>query len=282
MHYEIINRAAPDNADWAPMVARAKANAAQVIGLQNAQQFTKILAQAGLTGGTVVDLVAGRHYDPAGYRFFNDVPVPTGAKVNMYQDGSIYVEDAGDPIAREYLFPNTRRAVQDIRYVNDDGSLDFIQEFAPDGKHYSDIYYYNNDIQEIDFYNDADAAVVRYFFYNKVINYITIEDPQTHEVIAHYPTINTFLSAQIGQLVSAEDVVTIGYLGIELDVLAQTQSHNVLRMNESPFDEEGRVRGNLADILTNKVSYVHEVWVSLDEYEQLKQAGMPLTKLRVK
>lgn len=281
MKYELVNQIDPNSEAWRKIQARARKEHKHVIGLAAAQNFGQVMQAAKLQGETVVDFVCRRRFDPKGYRFFNDVPVPTGDKVQMYGNGSVFIEHGADPIAREFLFPNTRRAVQDIRYTNPDGTLDYIQEFAADGALYSNVFYYHDDLQEIDFYNMDEQVVLRYFFYEGNMNLITIEDPITHTVTERFNNMADFLIAQVAKMVKAGDVVTISYMGIEMEALSQTTSHNILQPVESPFDDQGNVRGNLRGILGNEIPYIHEVRVPIHEYQELGKTDLPLIKVKL-
>ncbi|MBM7616672.1 antitoxin component YwqK of YwqJK toxin-antitoxin module [Weissella uvarum] len=281
MDYELVNNIAPGTEAWDNAKANLAKNNGQVITLTATPNFYGILQEQGVDGVNIIDKITGRTYQADQYRFFNDVPVPTWSKINMNSDGSIVVLNQGDQIAREYLFPNTRRAVQDIRYTNLDGTLDFIEEFASDGNKFSNLFYSEDVLQEIVFFNNHEEGILRYYFYDGVINYITIEDPKTHKVIKDYATLDDFLIDQVAEMVTADDTVTIHYMGIEMTALRNAKSHNILQMSESVLDENGLVRGNLALILQDKLKSINEVLVDQEGYQALKQAKMPLNKVSV-
>lgn len=79
----------------------------------------------------------------------------------MNEDGSISIVHEGEDIGREFLFPDTRRAAQDIRYNNPDGSMDYIEEYAADGSLFSNIFYFNNEIQELVFYDPQERPIYK-------------------------------------------------------------------------------------------------------------------------
>lgn len=136
-----------------------------------------------------------------------------------------------------------------MRYTNPDGSLDYIEEYAADGTVFSNIFYYNNELQEIVFYDMQERPVLRYYYYEKAINYITIEDPVSHEVHTSYASLAEFVQDQMAKIVHPNDTVIFNYMGAELDSLVKTQSHNVLQLSEDPFDNNNVLRGNLEAIL---------------------------------
>lgn len=281
MNYELTNILNPDSQAWAQQKARIEAGKKKVLSLTSSPRFFGLLQSEKVAGVNLLDSVTGRKYQKNKTRFFNDVPVPYGAQVAMNADGSISVIYDGDELGKVHLYGNTRRAVQDVRYTNPDGTMDNIIEFAFDGNEFSNIFYYNDEIQEIVFLNNDGQAVVRYYYYGGAINYITVEDPKTHKMIKDYTTLTEFYADQLAKLLKPKDKVTISYLGIELDVLAQTKSHNIINLAEDPFDENDNVRGNLLSILNDDISYIQEVQVSQENADKLKQKQISLAKVTV-
>lgn len=279
MNYELVNNITPGSDVWEKVKQNIAKDDATVITLTAAPRFFGLLQDEGVKGINVLDHVTKRSYVPDQYRFFNDVPVPTWAKIDMNQDGSILVSDQGDVIAREYLFGNTRRAVQDVRYNNPDGTLDYIEEYAFDGTVFSNLFYADNQLQEIVFYNSDVQPVVRYYFYEGVINFVTIEDPKTHAVLKDYENLDAFLVDQVAQLVTEDDTVVFHYMGVEMNSLREAKSHNVLEMAESVLDENGNVCGNLDLILQGQLNYIDEVRVDSQGYHDLEQSGAPMDRV---
>lgn len=281
MNYELINNIALGTPQWQTIKGRIKRENKQLLTLTAMPRFADILNSEQISGVNLIDHLIGRQYDQSGYRFFNDVPVPDGDQIFMNADGSISIINNGDPIGQEFLFSKTRRRAQDVRYMNPDGSLDYIHEFAFDGSTFSNILYYNNEIQELDFMDKQERVHIRFFYYNKVINLVTIENPETHVVEAKYDTLLAFITDQLAKMVTPDDTITITYLGLELDAISQTSSHNVLDMVEDPYDAQGKVRGNLLGILENRIPNVQEVLVSQRNYQRLADDGIATDKLRV-
>lgn len=281
MNYELLNTIDVGADIWPTVKKRVKKNHATVLTLAAFPAYGGILAKEGLKGVNIVDLVTKRTYHADNYRFFNRVRVPYTAKVEMNDDQSINIIYEGEPIAREFLFPNARRATQDVRFNNSDGTLDYIEEYAADGTLFSNIFYTNNQIQEIVFYDLKERPVLRYYYYENNINYITIEDPVSHKVQTSYDTLPAFLQDQVAKLVDPEDTVTFSYLGIELESLMKTKSHNIIQMAEPPLDESHNLRGNLRAILTNDIPYVQEVRMSLADFQQLGTTDAPMRKVKI-
>jgi hypothetical protein len=90
-----------------------------------------------------------------------------------------------------------------------------------------------------------------------------------------------FLIAQLPKMVKGGDTVTISYMGIEMEALSQTTSHNILQPVESPFDENGEVRGNLRGILGDEIPYIQEVRVPIHDYQALGKTDLPLLKVKL-
>lgn len=281
MDYELINTLDPNSALWQTVSERAKEDHKKIIVLSATPNFFGLVSASKLTGTTIVDHVTKRTYKKDGYRFWNDVPIPAGDKVEMFDDGSIFVKHGGVQIAREYVFPNTRRAVQDLRYLNPDGSLDYIVEFASDGSLFSNIFYAYGKIQEIDFFNDDERPVLRYYYYEGNLNFITIEDPNTGKVLHKYSQLADFFADQVASIVKPSDTVTISYMGIEMSSLRKNKAHNILQMIEPPFDNDHQVRGNLAAILKNDVDYIQTVKMPLNELEEIKHTNLSVKKIEL-
>ncbi|MDC9192465.1 hypothetical protein PSL54_18370, partial [Clostridioides difficile] len=62
----------------------------------------------------------------------------------MNRDGVITIVKDGVVIGEMRVFPRTRRLVQDIKFLNVDGSRDMIEEYTFDGKPFSNIFYYDD------------------------------------------------------------------------------------------------------------------------------------------
>lgn len=281
MKYELLNTIAPGTEAWQQVVARAKKGHERILLISAMPNFGGVIKEAGLKGVSLIERICNRASKKDDYMFFNRIPVPTGAKIDMNEDGNLNVLYEGEKIANVTLYHNTRRAVQDVRYLNPDGTVDYIEEYATDGSHYTNIYYYNNQMQEIDFLDLQERPVLRYYLYEGVINFITIENPQTREVTAKYNSVREFVTAEIPNIVKPNDTVTISYMGIELDAISQTGSHNILAMAEDPFDEHHEVRGNLQAILKNDIKTVQEVQVPVIAYQELQKTDLPSDKLKL-
>ncbi|WEV43359.1 hypothetical protein OZX56_07605 [Lactobacillus sp. ESL0684] len=282
MDYELINQVNNLGGDiLAAIKKRAQKNNGQLLCLTSMPNMRNFLQENGLSGTTLIDHITKRTYDPKSYRYFNEVNIPSRDYVQMQKDGSVFVDDQGVFIAQEYLFPNTRRATQDIRYLNPDGSYDFIEEYASDGSVYSHLYYANGQLQEIEFVDMQGQPIIRYFYYEGMLNFITVEDPKEHEVIAKYDNLLDFYIDQLGQMMTEDDTVNINFLGIELDSLRATKSHNHFYLNEDPVDENGQVRGNLSGILENNIPYIESVKMNNKAYKKLKKEKATLKKIDV-
>lgn len=280
MNYSLVSDI-PGEKRWKELLVSLENTNSKLITLVASPGLGRYAAGSKVKVINILDRLTGRIYSKGSYRFFNDVPVPSWSKIDMNRDGSISIVDKGEEIAKEFVYSNTRRAVQDIRYTNPDGSIDYIEEFAFDGSIFSNLFYADGNIQEMVFYNQSFEPVTRYYFYQGKINYVTIEDPKTHHVLKHFNSINAYYRDQITEIVSASDRVTIFYMGSELMALQDAKSHNVLHLSESPLDTDGKVRGNLVSILKNIVTNIHEVEVTQEQFDVLKEKGMPLDKLTI-
>lgn len=82
----------------------------------------------------------------------------------MNEDRSISVINDGDEIGQVVTYPETRRHVKEVNYLNRDGTTDLIEEYADDGALYSNIHFFNDAVQEIDFFDSQQHPIVQYFF----------------------------------------------------------------------------------------------------------------------
>ncbi|MCI1891037.1 MAG: hypothetical protein ABF743_01795 [Schleiferilactobacillus perolens] len=281
MNYELVNTINPGLADWPAMKARVQKENGKVLTLASAPGLLGVLKQENVQGLNVIDELTKRKYHAQDYLFFDRVPVPTATDIIMQSDGVITLIYDGETIGYVTTYAGTRRAVKEVRYINPDNTLDNIEEYAFDGSHYTTIFYYNNEPQQIQFFNNQGQVCLRFFLYEKVVNLITIEDPATGKVLQRYDTMTDFYIARLQQILNAGDRVTIDYMGVELFALAKTASHNVLHLVESPFDENDQIRGNLKMILDNSIPYIQEVEMSQAAYNALALRNYPLTKITV-
>lgn len=229
----------------------------------------------------VIDYVTKRNYDENSSLFFDKVDTVQGAEIIMNRDGVITIVKDGVVIGEMRVFPRTRRLVQDIKFLNVDGSRDMIEEYTFDGKPFSNIFYYDDNVQEIDFFDNDQNVRLRYYLYEGSINLITIEDPKTKEIIEKYDNMSQFQAAQVAKIVKPEDEVGITYLGVELDALKDTQSKNTLYLEEPAFDGD-QVKGNLKLIMEDEIDYVQRVIVSSEDYQKMLDLGLNVSKVEPK
>ncbi|KRN27695.1 hypothetical protein IV38_GL001908 [Lactobacillus selangorensis] len=282
MNYEIMNVLKPDAADWKEQKERMNRNHTRLITLAPDPTTPKFAKDDYPRIVNIVDYVTGRTYDPNGFLFFDQVQTVDGAEIFMNQDFSIDIKADGNRIGTMRLYPNTRRFVNNITYLNQDGTRDFIEEYAYDGKLFSRIFYDKEQVQEILFFNDEREVVLTYYFYNGQMNYITVQDPKTRVIKERYNNLGNFLATKVAEIVRPEDKAAIYYLGIELTALSYTKSKNTLFMSESALDDSGQVRGNLMSILDDKLPFIQKVVLTLKDAEDLKRLGIESDKIVAK
>lgn len=78
-----------------------------------------------------------------------------GAEIIMNRDGVITIVKDGVTIGEMRVFPRSRRLVQDIKFFNVDGTRDMVEEYTFDGKLFSNLFYFNDNVQEIDFFDNG-------------------------------------------------------------------------------------------------------------------------------
>ncbi|MCR1862040.1 hypothetical protein [Pediococcus pentosaceus] len=169
--------------------------------------------------------------------------------------------------------------VQDVTYFNDDGTKDMVEEYTFDGSIFSNIYYYEDRVQEIDFTNNDGQVCLRFYFYEGEMNLITVVDPTTNAVLESYDNMIQFQKAQLQKIVGPEDQINISYLGMELDVLEKTKPKNTLYLEESAFDGS-KVKGNLKLIMDDQIQYVQQAVVKHEDYDQMVDQGLNVSKVR--
>ncbi|MCT2909358.1 hypothetical protein EFT87_11925 [Schleiferilactobacillus harbinensis] len=281
MNYELINGVSPQSPAWPTFKQWAKEENAPFIVLQPLPGLLGVAKEQDIQLRSVIDFVTKRRYAKDSYRFFNEAPVPDGAEIFMSGDGVISIIYEGEIIGYVTTYANTRRAVKQIDYLNPDQTKDFTEEYAYDGNQYSNLLYYDNTLQQIQFLNNDGQIVVREYLYDGMINMITIEDPITGKVVTQYDDLTRFLTATVAKMVTAHDTVRIHYMGVELNVLKDSPAHNVLRLAEAPFDDQGTVRGFLLMILKDEINYVQEVEMSRAAYQALTVQNIPLEKATI-
>lgn len=281
MDYELVSVIKPTNEIWQSQKQRLIANNGKVISLSPSPTFNKLKKSEGVEGINLLDHLTRRKHTPDSFLFFNQIPTITTAEVYMNEDRSISVIHDGDEIGQVTTYPETRRHVKEVKYLNWDGTTDFLEEYADDGELYSNILFFNDNVHEIDFFDSQQLPIVQYFFYEGQINLVTVRDRETGKVSAKYSSLIQFLAEQVADIITEKDHVAISYMGIELFALAQTTSHNVLHLTESPFTTTGIIKGNLLSILENKISYIEEVRMSRAHYEKLVGKNVSLDKATI-
>jgi hypothetical protein len=281
MNYELVNVLRADTENWKHQKQRAQESNSKLITLAPDPFFLRKHENDYSTMINVVDTVTKRTYDQQQSLFFNKVPTVAGAQIFMNADGVTSIIKNGERIGKLRLFPGTRRLVQDVTYYNGDGTRDLIEEYTFDGQLYSNIFYYQDQVQEIAFFDNQQNVRLRFHFYEGSLNLITIENPVTHEVTEKYDSMAQFQAAQVAKIVGPEDHVGIGYLGIELDALSKTKSTNTLYLDEPAFDGD-QLKGNLKLIIENNISYIQQVVVRPEDYQRMLEQGIDVTKVKAK
>lgn len=281
MEYELVSVIRPKNPIWEKQKKRLKAQGGQVISISPSPTFNKLLVDEEVQGINLLDSLTQRERHEENFLFFNQIPTAYSAEIFMNEDRSISIVNDGEEIGRVVLYPQTRRHVKEVQYLNSDGTTDFIEEYADDGELYSNLFFFNNTVQEINFFNNNQFPVVSYFFYEGKINLVAVKDPETMKVTAKYNSLMDFLTDQIAQLVDQNDQISISYMGLEMFALEKTTSYNILYLEESPFDSKGVIKGNLLSILKDKISYIKEVRMSDTHHKQLKDKNVPLDKATI-
>ncbi|ERL64518.1 hypothetical protein L248_0813 [Schleiferilactobacillus shenzhenensis LY-73] len=276
-----MNSINPGLADWPAMKKRVQESHGKMLTLASAPGFLGVLQEENVAGVNLVDIVTKRVYHPGHYLFWDEAPIPTPTNLMMQSDGFIDLIYDGSRIGTMQVYEKTRRAVKEIRYLNPDGTTDYIEEYAFDGSHYTNMFYYRNDLQEIQFLNNVGQICLRFFFYDKQINLVTVEDPETGTVVHRYNSLPEFYATHLSGIVGPQDTVRIDYMAAELFALKNTKSHNILHLVESPFDDNNEIRGNLELILTDKINYVQTVEMSQAAYNALVMRHYPVVKAKV-
>lgn len=279
MNYELMTIIRPNDSAWSMQQKHLTQPDTKLLSISPMPDFQTVLNKYQVDGINLLDQLTKRTFDPETFLFFNQIPTVKNAEVFMNENRSISILHEGFEIGKVFLYPQTRRHVKEVRYIHLDKTLDFVEEYAGDGKTYSHIFYDKNQVQEIQFLDDEKNAIVTYYFYQGQINFITIKNPETLDIQTTYTTLQQFIAHEIARIVSAEDTVTISYLGMELFALEHTTSYNILRLVESPLDDNGIIKGNLRLILENKLTYVHKVLMTREHYELLKPTGIHLDKI---
>ncbi|MCM0599491.1 hypothetical protein [Periweissella fabalis] len=280
MNYELLNIINTGDKIWATSKVRMEKNQGTVVMLAPSPTLGKIVEQENIKITSLIDQLTERlEYKSSkeGF-FFNNFPTVDLAEITMNRDGSISIINDGLTIGEVYTYPNSRRIVKEVRYLNTKGELDYIEEYASDGFLFSNLFYTRNEIQEIDFYDENQFAAVRYFFYQGNLNYIRVYDVKTKQLVATYENNAEFYQDQLAKLVGPKDTIGINYMGIELLALKKTNSQNTLYLNEDPIDESGHIKGNLYQIFTNEIEYVQHVVLSEEMANKIPQ-DVPHDKL---
>lgn len=279
MNYELVSVLRVETDNWKQQKQRAINNNSKVITLLPDPFFTRYKKEEYENMMNIVDYVTKRTYDEKNSLFFDKVPMIDGAEIFMNADGIISIIKNGFRIGEMRTFPQSRRLVQDVTYFNDDGTKDMVEEYTFDGSIFSNIYYYEDRVQEIDFTNNDGQVCLRFYFYEGEMNLITVVDPTTNAVLESYDNMIQFQKAQLQKIVGPEDQINISYLGMELDVLEKTKSKNTLYLEESAFDGS-KVKGNLKLIMDDQIQYVQQAVVKHEDYDQMVDQGLNVSKVR--
>lgn len=278
MRYELTNMIRPGTANWEQQKQRLLAEGGQVLTLAPNPGFYGLLQAEGIDGINLIDWLTKRHYHADRYLFFNEIPTVSGAEIFMNKDRTISIISEGERIGSVILYANTRRAVKEVHYTNADGTPDFVEEYTFDGGLYSRIFYTRGDVNEIVFYDESERPVIRYYFYDGVVNFVTVENDDG-SVKYRYNSVQSFITGILGKMMSKRDEINITYMGLELNVLEKTHSSNSLYLQESPVDEDGKVKGNLRAILNNELPFIQTVKMDNNALQLIQSQVENTTKI---
>lgn len=281
MNYELVSALRPGMDNWESQKERAEKNHSTLITLFPEPLYVRLKKEEYPKIVNIVDYVTKRTYDENSSLFFDKVDTVEGVEIIMNRDGVITLVKEGAVIGEMRVFPRSRRLVQDIKFFNADGSRDMVEEYTFDGKLFSNIFYFKDNVQEIDFFDDNRDVRLRFFFYEGAMNLITVENPKTRKIIEQYDNMSQFQAAQVAKIVKPGDKVGITYLGIELDALKDTQSENTLYLEEPAFDGD-QLKGNLKLIMEDEIDYVQHVVVSSEDYQKMLDLGLDVSKVEPK
>ncbi|MFR3684320.1 MAG: hypothetical protein ACLTXM_04680 [Enterococcus sp.] len=281
MDYELVSIIKPTDHIWKSQKQRLAENNGKVLSLSPSPNFNKLTKAEGVEGFNLLDALTKREYHQDKFLFFNKIPTASAAEVFMNEDRTISIINDGDEIGQVTTYPETRRHVKEVKYLNVDGTTDFIEEYSDDGQLYSNIFFFKNQVHEINFYNSKQLPIVQYFFYEGQINLVVVREQNSGKVSARYSSLTQFLADQVATIVTEKDSVAISYMGLELFALAKTSSRNVLYLMESPFTKTGGIKGNLLSILENKISYIQEVKMAREHYKKLVGKNVCLDKITI-
>lgn len=279
MHYEVVSTINPTSEIWKNQKERILLKQGQVLSISPSPNFNQLKLQENVQGYNLIDQLTKRKYNSKASLFFDQVPTVTKAEIFMNEGWTISINHDGEEIGHMALYPDTRRLVRAVSYLNQDGTTDFVEEYADDGAVFSNIFYANNQAEQIDFFNDEQLPVLSYFFYEGQNNFVVQRDPETLTVCETYSNAIDCMANQLKKQVESTDTIGISYMGIELSVLKDTISRNTLYLEESPLDNSGNVKLNLADILENRIPFIQEVQMSTNYYEQLTLKNISLDKI---
>lgn len=282
MNYELVNVVNPKTKSWNIQKKRAIELNEKIILLAPNSGTAGLEKSEGVKIVNLIDFIVKRRYKNKKGLFFNRAPVPTGSEIFMNQDRSISIIFNGEEIGLMYLYVGTRRYVKSINYKNSDGTPDFSEEYTSEGNKYSTIYYTKGEVQKINFYNDLEQIIVSFFFYEGLINLVVVRDADNGNIESQYNDLNSFYSEQLSKLLKNNDVVNFNFLGIELESLSKSISHNNLYLEETPLDGEGNVKGNLHFILQDEVKFIEKVFTSEKNAEILRNKKENLKKVSIK
>lgn len=281
MDYEIVNVLRPDTENWTKQLSRLKRKDGKLITLAPDPIFQFKSQQNYSNVVNIVDYVTERTYDSKSSLFFNKVPTVDNAEIFVNNDGTTSIISDGETIAMLRTYPGTRRLVKDVKYLNSDGSTDYLEEYAYDGKLFSRIYYFEDKVQQIAFFNDDQNVRLRFYFYDGSINAVTVVNPITQKVERKFDNLDQFFAEIVGEIVKPNDQVGISYMGVELNALAKTKSKNSLYLDESVFDDTNNIKGNLEAIMNNRINSIEKIYISESDYAKLLENRVDMHKFGV-
>lgn len=141
----------PNSFIWEKQKKRIHEQQGQVITITPCSTFNQVIKTEKVSGFNLIDVVTQRHYNSKGFLFVNQIPTIFTAEIFMNDNWILSIIHGGDEVGIVKLYPNTRRLVQSVEYLNQDGTIDFIEEYADDWTLFSNIFFHENKAERIDF-----------------------------------------------------------------------------------------------------------------------------------
>lgn len=252
-------------------IAQVRAGKSEALWLATPHEdAVHLIKKQGLLPAQVFDMYAQKYLsdiDETQGIWWTDLPVPDEAQFLIYPDWTKHIVSRGIERASVRWFNDAQRLAQAVIWVDYAGQVDYKDIYQRDGALFAKQYFSAGALHQSDFYFGKPNVQVRDFYANGRRDFVYAYDQK-------YVSAASYLRYVSQRYAKASINVT------QFDrTLAFVPPQTSFTVIDGVCDDQGHLRPELVDILTDDAHPIMTVRVSTSDYQHLQARGVPLHKV---